>query len=526
MVCAMNFRDARCLWCKRKTGPLEECALCPRFRSYALNHEVELSPLAFCHVCRNFSNEELRTFCKTNRALQEGSGEPFDCYQYDPQAPEKTDRQAHVVTVFLTHRGKVCLVRRSPRVGTYRGRWSGISGYLEGDPGEHFKTELREETALTPDDYTLLRRADTMAVEDAGESRLWFVHPFLCEVRDPAKISLDWENTEHRWLEPGEMGGLPTVPGLAAVFDRVSRQPLERATEAFVRSLKDDRESGARQLALRALDFAGQTVRASNAAQEAVLVDDLRFACREAALARPSMAIIATTLGLLLNDVRARSAPGVGEARSLVLSLVRRHAAEMDSALEKAAAHLRGVLAPGSIVLVHSYSSSLIHAFPLLRELGCSLVVTESRPGLEGRTVAQIACEMGLPVKLVVDAAAGAELGGAGAVLLGADSIEEDGSVVNKAGSSLIAMAAHCLGVPVYFLGEIRKIAPGGLRASLEEYGPEEVWERPPAGVRVGNLFFDRTGPAFITGIVLEQGVVRPEGIRAVALSMEASGHA
>ena len=524
MVCAMNFRDAHCFWCKRKTGPIEECAPCPRFRSYELHQEVELSPQAFCRVCRNFTNGELQTFCRTNRALQEGSGEPFDCYQYDPQAPEKTDRQAHVVTVFLVHGGKVCLVRRSQRVGTYQGRWSGISGYLEGDPEEHFRTELREETALTPDDYTLLRRADTVAVEDEGEARIWFVHPFLCEVHDPAKISLDWENTEHRWLEPGEMGGLHTVPGLAAVFDRVSRQPLERETEAFVKALKDDRESGARQLALRALDFAGRTVRASNAAREAVLMDDLHFACHEAALVRPSMAIVATSLELLLNDVRAGAALNVEEARSRILSLVRRHAREMDSALEKAAGHLRGVLAPGSTLLVHSYSSSLVHAFPTLRELGCSLVVTESRPGLEGRTVAQIACEMGLPVKLVVDAAAGAELEGAGAVLLGADSIEEDGSVVNKAGSSLIAMAAHCLRGPVYVLGEIRKIAPGGRRATLEEYGPEEVWERPPEGVRVRNLSFDRTGPGFITGIILEQGVVRPGGIREVALSMAARG--
>ncbi|ELK44964.1 translation initiation factor aIF-2B subunit alpha, partial [Haloferax sp. BAB-2207] len=40
----------------------------------------------------------------------------------------------HVVTVFLRHDGRVLLTRRSDAVGTYQGRWAGVSGYVEGDP--------------------------------------------------------------------------------------------------------------------------------------------------------------------------------------------------------------------------------------------------------------------------------------------------------------------------------------------------------------------------------------------------------
>jgi len=44
-------------------------------------------------------------------------------------------QEAKVVTCFLLRRAaagdEVLLLRRSQKVGTYRGRWAGVSGYLE-----------------------------------------------------------------------------------------------------------------------------------------------------------------------------------------------------------------------------------------------------------------------------------------------------------------------------------------------------------------------------------------------------------
>ena len=57
-----------------------------------------------------------------------------------------------VVTAFLRHQDRVLLVRRSDRVGTYQGRWSAISGYLEDDaPLQQAYREIREETGLSQD---------------------------------------------------------------------------------------------------------------------------------------------------------------------------------------------------------------------------------------------------------------------------------------------------------------------------------------------------------------------------------------
>ena len=62
-------------------------------------------------------------------------------------------QHADVVTSFLLRRSpagsdELFLVRRSNRVGTYHGRWAGVSGFVEAPPDEQAYVELAEETHL------------------------------------------------------------------------------------------------------------------------------------------------------------------------------------------------------------------------------------------------------------------------------------------------------------------------------------------------------------------------------------------
>lgn len=518
----MDFRDTHCTWCAMKTGPLEACTGCPRYRACELGEDIVLDSRAFCSVCIHEHDPGLEVFCETNRHLQQGSGEPFDCYRFCLRAGPGRPEETHVVTAFLTHKGKVCLFRRSRDVRTYQGRWAGISGYLEGEPGDHVRVEIQEETGLTPYEYTLKRQGRQLSIPDEGHSCIWCVHPFLCEVQDPSRITLDRENTEYRWVRPEEIRDMETVPGLWEAWERVSGQVVHEGVSAFAEEIRTDRESGARQLAFRSLDFLEKMARSSNAAASAVLMDDLQYACEVIGAARPSMAIIPTTLELLFRDLRSVAALGddIGQAILQAAGIIKSHLKDMASAMDRAVVHLEGVVPDGATVLLHSYSSSLIHALSMLKKKGCSVVVTESRPGFEGRVTAQVAADMGLKVRLVTDACAAHELQTADVVLMGVDSIEQDGSVINKSGSSLISMAAHALGVKVYFVGELRKICIDRQQVDLEAYAPQEVWSDPPPRVEVLNLFFDRTAPKFITAIVMETGLVEPYQIRKIARSM------
>jgi translation initiation factor 2B subunit (eIF-2B alpha/beta/delta family)/8-oxo-dGTP pyrophosphatase MutT (NUDIX family) len=431
-------------------------------------------------------------------------------------------KQVHVVTVLLCHKGKVCLVRRSRKVGTYKEHWSGISGYLEGDPKEHFMVELQEETSLTPYEYTLLRQADPVVIPDENHACIWYVHPFLCEVVDPSMITLDWENTELEWVDPDEIKNKDTVPGLREVYEKVSRVPLENKVHLFKQQLKQDKQSGARQIALIALDFLQKVSEDANAANAKTLLDDIAFVCKSISYVRPSMAIIATTLALVCMDISAVEDLDIDVAVKKISHIIERHRQDIETSAELAVKNLLTIIPEGSTVMVHSYSTSIVAAFEVLRDRHCQLIVTEARPGSEGRTTARMASEMGLDVTLITDALAAHALTRAKIVLLGVDSIEQDGSVINKAGSSLIAIAAHALGKKVYFLGEMRKISIQQESVELEEQPPEEVWENAPEGISVSNVYFDRTLPRYISGIILEHEIVEPYQIKKIARSIQA----
>ncbi|MCP4288423.1 MAG: NUDIX domain-containing protein [Gammaproteobacteria bacterium] len=120
-----------------------------------------------------------------------------------------------VVTAFLRYDGRILLVQRSRRVGTYQGRWSAISGYLEDDtPLLQARREIREETGLPDDEIHLVAEGEPIAIPAPELAKLWMVHPFLFEIDDPEHIRLDWENVEFCWIAPDEIKDYPTVPKL------------------------------------------------------------------------------------------------------------------------------------------------------------------------------------------------------------------------------------------------------------------------------------------------------------------------
>ena len=127
-----------------------------------------------------------------------------------------------VVTVFLTHRSKILVLKRSGEVGTYKGHWAGVSGYLESSNAlDQALTEMAEEVGLNEEDVTLLKAGKPLEVVDRTRGRAWRVHPFLFAVHEPDKITLDWENIEMRWILPEEIVQFQTVPALKEALERV-----------------------------------------------------------------------------------------------------------------------------------------------------------------------------------------------------------------------------------------------------------------------------------------------------------------
>ena len=123
-----------------------------------------------------------------------------------------------VVTAVLRTRGQILIVRRSEKVGTFQGRWSAISGVIEGreDPKHRALVEVREETGLRG---IVFRSAGDPVLARDGAT-MYIVHPFLFDAPS-RRVHLDWENVEHRWIRPEELHRFATVPRLTDVVAAV-----------------------------------------------------------------------------------------------------------------------------------------------------------------------------------------------------------------------------------------------------------------------------------------------------------------
>jgi translation initiation factor eIF-2B subunit delta len=116
-------------------------------------------------------------------------------------------------------------------------------------------------------------------------------------------------------------------------------------------------------------------------------------------------------------------------------------------------------------------------------------------------------------VEVVPDAACGAFVADVGAVVMGADTVLTDGSVVNKVGSFPLALVAREAGLPVYVLAETLKIAAPQFRLVLEPLEWPEMSAEAAPGVRVRTLAFERVPSHLITAIISEDGVLGPPEI-------------
>lgn len=127
-------------------------------------------------------------------------------------------KRIHVVSCFLKHGDKILILKRSPSVGSYPGRWAAVSGYIEGEerPLERAYQEILEEVGLEKEKLTLLASGEPLPID--GEP--WIVHPFLFEVSD-GTIKLDWEHVDYKWINPEDISKYETVPKLNEALKRV-----------------------------------------------------------------------------------------------------------------------------------------------------------------------------------------------------------------------------------------------------------------------------------------------------------------
>jgi 8-oxo-dGTP diphosphatase len=133
-----------------------------------------------------------------------------------------------IVTAFIEYQGKILLLRRSQKVKTMKGKWAGVSGYIEKSeaPVRRAITEIQEETGLANENIKLLEEGKPLEAADnmRPNNIIWVVHPFYFRANTD-EIRLDWEHDAYKWVNPIEIEKFDTVPRLKEAFDRVCINP-------------------------------------------------------------------------------------------------------------------------------------------------------------------------------------------------------------------------------------------------------------------------------------------------------------
>lgn len=172
-------------------------------------------------------------------------------------------------------------------------------------------------------------------------------------------------------------------------------------------------------------------------------------------------------------------------------------------------------------IFTHCHSSTVEEALIGAKNKGKIFEVynTETRPLFQGRITSQQLINHRIKDTMVVDSAAAFFISAdsdkdlmMSKVLIGADVIMPDGSVVNKIGSYGIALSAFYEDIPVYVVATLLKTDGDGV-VTIEARDSREVWDKAPKKLRIINYAFDKVPAQFITGIITEFGVIKPKQI-------------
>jgi len=172
----------------------------------------------------------------------------------------------------------------------------------------------------------------------------------------------------------------------------------------------------------------------------------------------------------------------------------------------------------GFTVMTHCHSSSVMSVLKKAKDEGkkFNVIATETRPLFQGRKTAKELSDYGIPVTLIVDSAMRSYVNDVDLCLVGSDAITADGHIVNKIGTSSLALAADEARTMFGVVSEIFKFDPDTLSGSyepIEERDPIEIWNTKSKKIKIENRAFDITPPEYIEFIITEHGVLNPYNI-------------
>ncbi len=288
--------------------------------------------------------------------------------------------------------------------------------------------------------------------------------------------------------------------------------------DKIVNEIAVDFKSGATALASRGLDaleiLAKSLSQDPNAAKK-----DLTDLVQRLEEVRPSMGAIG--MQAISAFIRAHNlvAQGVPWANAMS-DAVQKERETLRRADQIIATLVKQEIGSGGIIVSCSESTTVKSAFV---ELKPDLVrIGEGHRMGDGVSMAKWLANNGVDVEVVPDGALPTAVDGARAILIGADQVLADGSVVNRCSSFCLALAARYFNIP--FIVACQKIKLSGQTQVAIEESPDFLCGLPDKVVARAPIF-DITPADLVHKIITESGAMKPteagEQGRAIALKFK-----
>jgi ribose 1,5-bisphosphate isomerase len=295
---------------------------------------------------------------------------------------------------------------------------------------------------------------------------------------------------------------------------------MDQKVDKAYEDIRSMRVRGALDIALAAARTLDVVV-SSDAKNTDELIAKLKEAGEKLKSARPSAVSLPNSVDFILHAAKKNRHLALSEFRKRTSAGIRSFIADQENALVRISEMGSRLIEHDHVIFTHCNSDTVTTILKKAWDDGkrFTVVCTETRPRYQGHLTAKALSEHGIPVTLIVDSAAHLlmkELK-ADKVIVGADTVYANGDMVNKIGTSLMALCAKEMDIDFVVATESIKFCPQSLlgsRVDIEYRDPSEVVEKDKLpNVKVLNPAFDVTSASCIDVFVTEFGVIPPAAV-------------
>jgi len=288
-----------------------------------------------------------------------------------------------------------------------------------------------------------------------------------------------------------------------------------RSTAEKIRKLQ---VQGARNVAIAAIKSIQIQAEQTKAKNKTQFLNELKEAQTIFSASRETEPLMRNAIRWIITQAQTSNIEKVDSLSQNVILNANQFLKDLEASREQTAEIGAKRIRDNSVIFTHCHSSTVTRLLTKAKAGGKNFkaICTETRPAFQGRITAKEMVEMGVETTFIVDSAARTFMGDVDLVIVGADAITSEGNVVNKIGSSSIAVLAQEARVPFYVVSELLKFDPETLQGEyekIEQRSPVEVWNEAPGNLLVRNPAFDVTPNKYIHGLICEEGIIAPQAV-------------